>query len=133
MRILIDTNVLLDVGLARTPHLADSAAVLRWAASGGDAAVAWHSLSNCAYMLKSAGREFIERLLKTVVVAGVGHHDALTALSYPMRDFEDALQAAAAVAWRADVIVTRNVRDYVASPVAAATPTEFLSTLNRTN
>ena len=48
MRVLLDTDILLDVVLAREPFAADSADVLRWAESGGAAAVAWHSLTNCA-------------------------------------------------------------------------------------
>jgi hypothetical protein len=43
-----------------------------------------------------------------------------------MPDLEDALQAAAALAWRADVIVTRNLDDYRHSPVPAVAPLEFL-------
>lgn len=65
MRILIDTDVLLDVALAREPHLAASAGVLEWADSGGEAAVAWHSLTNCAYLLKG-GRGFLRSLLLLV-------------------------------------------------------------------
>jgi hypothetical protein len=50
VRILLDTDVLLDVALAREPFAADSTEVLRWAEAGGAAAVAWHSLINCAYL-----------------------------------------------------------------------------------
>ena len=42
------------------------------------------------------------------------------------KDFEDALQVAAAEACGADVIATRNVRDYAKSPVRAATPKALL-------
>jgi len=63
LRILLDTNVLLDVALAREPFAVDSADVLRWAEAGGAAAaaVAWHSLTNCASLLKGGGRPFLER------------------------------------------------------------------------
>ena len=46
MKIFLDTDVLLDVALARQPHMGDSAAVLQWVQAGGTAAVAWHSLTN---------------------------------------------------------------------------------------
>ena len=126
MRALIDTNVLLDVALNREPFVKDSAAVLRWAATGGEAAVAWHSLSNCAYLLKSGGRVFLSGLLKLVEVPTTGHMDAQRALSLSMTDLEDALQAAAALAWRADVIVTRDPADFSKSPVHALSPAAFL-------
>ena len=102
MRVLIDCDVLLDVALAREPFLDDSAEILRWAEAGGDAAVAWHSLSNCAYLLKGGGRGFLERLLRIVEVAPVATADAKRALDLPMTDVEDAFQAAAALAWKAE-------------------------------
>jgi len=48
-----------------------------------------------------------------------------------MRDFEDALQLAAAVACGAGVILTRNTADFKASPIPVMTPEEFLASLNR--
>lgn len=54
MKVLIDTDILLDVALGRTEFFDDSAAVLIWAESHpGQASVAWHSFSNIAYLLKS--------------------------------------------------------------------------------
>jgi predicted nucleic acid-binding protein len=126
LRILIDTDVLLDVALAREPHAVQSATVLRWAEAGGDAAVAWHSLANCAYLLKNRGRAFLSELVEVVEVAPVSTADARRALELPMGDLEDAFQAAAALAWGADAIVTRNVADYRRSPVEALTPSAFL-------
>ena len=126
MRILIDTDVLLDVALARTPHLADSVGVLEWAEAGGCAAVAWHSLSNCSYLLKG-GRVFLKQLLQIVEVPEVGTQDARWAVGSPMTDLEDALQAAVALAWKADFIVTRNIADYRRSPVVAISPSGFLA------
>ena len=125
MRILIDSDVLLDVALAREPHLAASTAVLEWAEAGGDAAVAWHSLTNCSYLLKG-GRPFLKKLLEIVEVAPVETGDARNALRLPMSDVEDAFQAAAAQAWGADFIVTRNLPDYQKSPVPAISPADFL-------
>ncbi|MES2439607.1 MAG: PIN domain-containing protein [Verrucomicrobiota bacterium] len=128
MRILIDSDILLDVALAREPHLADSTAVLEWAESGGDACVAWHSLTNCSYLLKG-GRPFLSELLKLVEVAPVGTTEATRALALPMADVEDAFQAASALAWNADFIITRNLPDYRLSPIPALSPTEFLKKL----
>jgi predicted nucleic acid-binding protein len=126
VRILIDTDVLLDVALLRAPHAEHSAAVLRWAEAGGDAAVAWHSLANCAYLLKARGRLFLSELVEVVEVAPASTADARRALALPMTDLEDAFQAAAALAWGADAIVTRNTADYRRSPVDALTPAAFL-------
>jgi predicted nucleic acid-binding protein len=129
VRILLDTDVLLDVALARDPFAADSVDVLRWAEAGGAAAVAWHSVANCAYLLKGGGRPFLERLLRLVEVAPVATADARRALDLPLSDVEDAFQAAAALAWQADAIVTRNLVDYRRSPIPAVTPAQFLKRL----
>lgn len=126
MRILIDTDVLMDVALARPPHVESSAGILRWAEAGGAACIAWHSLSNCAYLLKNQGRGFLESLLEIVEVAPVGSREAVRALKFPMKDLEDALQASSALRWGADFIVTRNVKDYQGSPVPGIRPKDFL-------
>ncbi|MCH7224949.1 PIN domain-containing protein [Haloferula sp. A504] len=128
MKVLLDTDVLLDVALAREPHVDHSTAVLEWAQASGEAAVAWHSLTNCSYLLKG-GRAFLNNLLKLVDVASVGSDHARLALGLPMSDVEDAFQAAAAVAWKADWIVTRNLPDYRNSPVPAISPADFLRML----
>jgi hypothetical protein len=41
-------------------------------------------------------------------------------------DFEDALQAGAAMSWEAAFIVTRNERDFKRSPVPAISPSAYL-------
>jgi predicted nucleic acid-binding protein len=126
MRALLDTNVLMDVALARPPFVSESAGVLRWAEAGGHAAVAWHTLSICSYLLKGGGVAFIGRLLKLVDVPGTGHADAQRALALAFSDFEDAMQVAAALAWNADVIVTRDPAGFTKSPIPPLDPVAFL-------
>ena len=116
---------------AREPHAQHSAAVLRRAEAGGSAAVAWHTLTHCAYVLEGGGRPFLERLLRLVEVAPVGSADARRALGLPMSNIDDACQAAAALAWAADVIVTRNLAHYRRSPVRALSPAAFIKKVGR--
>ncbi len=127
MRILIDTDVLLDFAIGRDPFLADSKRVLAWARDHpGRAAVAWHSLSNLAYLAPTRVRAFLHDLLQHVEVPTVGTAEATQALQWPMADIEDALQSAAALAFRAQWILTRKERDYRRSPVPALSPAGFL-------
>src|SRR5712671_3664730 len=131
MRILLDTDVILDVALNRESFLRSSQDVLRWAeGQPGQAAVAWHTLSNVAYLTVSP-REFIRQLLEFVEVSPVSTKDARHAVRLPMGDLEDALQAAAALAFEANFIVTRNVRDYRKSPIPAISPSDFVSKLRK--
>lgn len=126
MKILIDTDVLLDVALGRPEFVEASAAVLRWSERHpGFAAIAWHSLSNLAYLMEPDVRPFLRDLLGFVRVATVGSEEARIALELPLNDFEDSLQSAAAQAFGASHIVTRNLRDFRKSPVPAITPAQF--------
>jgi hypothetical protein len=69
--------------------------------------------------------------LQFIEVAPAGVREARQAVGFPMNDFEDAMQAAAAMAFDALYIVTRNVNDYKSSPVPALTPAQFLAEVGR--
>ena len=126
MRILIDTDVLLDVALGREPWLSDSGAAVAWAVDHpGAAAIAWHTVANIAYLAPDSARGFLADLLAAVEVAPCSTRHALRALAFPMPDLEDALQAAAALAFGADHVVTRNLADFRGSPVPALAPAAF--------
>ena len=130
MRLLIDINVLLDVALLRLGAPA-SARLLTLCGRQHEGWLAWHSIATLAYLIERqrsavSGRELIRGILVWADVAKTGQPDALAALELPMPDFEDALQVAAAMACGAQVIVTRNIRDFKASPVMARTPETFL-------
>jgi len=130
MRLLIDINVLLDVALQR-PGAPASAKLLGLCGRQHEGWLAWHSVATLAYLIERqqsaiSGRDFIRSMLVWADVAHTGRADALAALDLPMRDFEDALQVAAAMACGAQVIVTRNERDFKASPVPALNPDAFL-------
>ncbi|MEZ4416137.1 MAG: PIN domain-containing protein [Gemmatimonadota bacterium] len=130
--ILLDTDVLIDVALDRTPHVEASGALLRWLEAQPPLAfVAWHTLANLSYLLRprvgrDGVRHFLSELTRFVTVAPT-HTDAFRyAAVLPMADFEDALQVAAADACGARVIATRNTQDFVHSPVPARTPAQLL-------
>ncbi len=64
-------------------------------------------------------------LVQFVEVAPTTTDSLRYATKLDMKDFEDALQVAAAMACHADVIATRNVRDYLNAPLRAATSQEM--------
>jgi predicted nucleic acid-binding protein len=132
MRVLIDSDVLLDVALAREPWGPSSRDLVNFCQLGGATGfVAWHSLSNVYYSISRErgldGRGFIAGLLRFIQIVPTGNRDMTVALAQDMADLEDAMQVAAAVACKADRIVTRNLRHYGKSPVPAVTPAEFLA------
>ncbi|MGA7613856.1 MAG: PIN domain-containing protein [Thermoanaerobaculia bacterium] len=132
MRILIDTDVLLDLALDRAPHAEAASRVLERVENGAvSAVVAWHTISNLYYLLASfADRKkalnFIRDLIGIVEVAPTGTAALRTALNLGMNDFEDAMQVAAALAAGVDVIVTRNVGDFRKAPLRAIRPADLV-------
>ncbi len=133
MRVLLDTNVVLDVALARTPYDAAAARILDASNSGSVyLSITASSATDLYYVLrKEKGREvglrFIRGLLACVDACSVDREILIAALNSGFRDFEDAVQNAAVVKDRIDVIVTRNKADYQTSPLTVLTPEEFVS------
>ena len=129
---LLDTDVLIDIALDRRPHSGPSSELLDRVERGPRRAfVAWHTLSNFYYLVTSARgdadtRDFLAELVRFVGVAPADAAAVHYAVSLPMADFEGAMQVAAARACGAQHIVTRNVRDFVRSPIPAMTPREAL-------
>ena len=118
MKILLDADVLIDVALERPNFVENSDRLLRSVESGEwEAGVAWHSISNLSYLTGKKARGFIRDLLQFVEVPKAGTNEMLVALDLPMRDFEDALQAAVALSFGASYVVTRNLGHYRKSPV----------------
>lgn len=93
--------------------------------------IAWHGLATCYYLIKRGRTEEqalmeLDKILAWAEVASVTDYDARNARLLGMKDFEDALQAISAEACSADLIITRNVKDFEKSRVKAVTPKEFL-------
>lgn len=131
MRVLIDTDVLLDIALDRAPHSVAASRVLQSVQSGHtEGLVAWHTLSNIYYLL-SAGRnrgravEFLRDVSRLLRVAPADDEVLRVALSLQMPDFEDAMQVACGLAAGAEGVITRNLRDFRGSPLRAIAPGDF--------
>lgn len=129
MRLLLDINIILDVIFER-PGASASSALIESFGFVHQANLAWHSIATLAYLIERqqnavAARAVIADLLRWAQVASTGHSDALAALQLEMPDFEDALQASAALACGASYIITRNLRDFKNSPISALTPEAF--------
>ena len=133
--ILLDTDVLIDTALDRSPHAEPAADLLDRIEHGAESAfIAWHSISNFYYIVASVGggasaRDFVVELTRFVSVATTDTEAIRYAAGLPMSDFEDAMQVAAARACGARQIVTRNVRGYQRSPIPAVDPREAIRLL----
>ncbi len=129
--LLLDLNIVLDVLQRREPHYEASAKV--WAAVeegllGGF--VAAHSVTTLFYLLtryldRNQALAAVHDLIGVFSVAGVDEAVIRHALSYGWKDFEDAVQMAAAAGVEADFLITRNPKDFASGPVAVLQPAEL--------
>lgn len=133
MRVLLDTNVLLDVLLAREPHATASARVLAMAEQGTLAGfVSATSVTTIAYLAGKAvgerrARRHLETLLSLLAVAPVDETVLRGALQSGFADFEDAVIHEAAQGSGCQGIVTRDAQGFRRSRLPVYAPIELLA------
>lgn len=133
---LVDTNVVLDVLLERTEHLAASASVLASVETGRcQGLLCATTLTTLHHIARrqigeQASLAQMAKLLSIFGVAAVNQSVLKTALSRSMPDFEDAVLHEAAVQAGAHCIVTRNVADFAAGEIPVYTPGQFIAALS---
>lgn len=134
-RLLLDTNVVLDVLLDREPFAEDASSVWAEVESGRAAGLlSAHAVTTIHYLNSRAvgaraARDTTAALLSVFDVAPVDSGVLRSALALGWRDFEDAVTAAAARGARCSALVTRNPGDFKGSPVRVLTPAESLAWL----
>ena len=131
MRILIDTNVILDVLLKRSPFYETAIEVLKLSARDDiQEFVSASAITDIYYIAyknlrdKAAVRELLKKLLLIVSVAGVSEEEIQKALEFT--DFEDSVQYSVAALNEMDGIITRNVKDYSSAETQVWEPAQFL-------
>lgn len=137
MRLLVDTNVVLDLVLARQPFAQASAALTGLAETGAvDCVIAAHGLTTIHYILRrqqssSDTRQTLNSLLRVFGVAAVDGTVIQEALQMDGADFEDCVTAAAAHHAGCAMIVTRDPHGFRGSQVRAISPEGALAVLKR--
>lgn len=133
MRILIDTNVILDALTGRQPHFDDADKIIKFCADKKvQGYLAAYSISNIFYILRKDlpiedRRIVLLNLCEILEVEGVDSRKVKSALNRgDFKDLEDCIQNECAAAIKADYIVTRNKKDFENSTVLAILPQEFL-------
>lgn len=131
MKVLFDTNVVLDVLMDRQPF-ADVAAGLFVNVEQGDIAgyLCSTTITTVYYLAAKAlgaaqAQEEIRKLLTLFEVAPVTRPVLESALNARFADFEDAVVHEAAAHIGADAIVTRNQKDFAGAGVSVYTPSEL--------
>ena len=131
-RVFVDSDVILDVALARQPFVDANKTVLSLLENGRAVGFASsNSITNIYYVLKKTGgdkkaRTFITNLLKVLSAIPIDHADLQNAIDSEFSDFEDGVQYFAALSHQCDCIVTRNTKDYGKSALDVYLPAQFL-------
>ena len=130
MRILIDTNVILDVLLKRSPFYETAIEVLKLSARDDiQEFVSASAITDIYYIAyknlrdKAAVRELLKKLLLIVSVAGVSEEEIQKALEL---EWNDSVQYSVAALNEMDGIITRNVKDYSSAEMQVWEPAQFL-------
>ena len=137
MKLLIDTNVVLDVLLKREPFYVAAADVLKLTQRdnvreyiSASAVTDIYYIAHRQLKDKAAVKELLKRLLMVVSVAAVSEREIASALDLAWSDFEDSVQYSVALLNEMDGLVTRNPTDYVDADIAIWEPKQILQKLS---
>lgn len=135
MKVLIDTNIILDVLCSRDNFLEDSSKVFKLCEvkkiSGCVSAL---SIPNIVYIMRKeldekGIKDILKKLSLIFSITDLRADDLNKAANMGFKDYEDAVQSACASRIKADYIITRNIKDFAGSKVAAIKPSELFERL----
>ena len=138
MKVLIDTNVILDWIMVREPNAGNAKEILKECLFGSiEGYVSSHSLTDIFYILRKdysvEKRKKLLQLLceglcvipedKEIIIETLGHEE--------WKDFEDGLQMQCAKSEGLEYIVTQNLKDFQTSEVEAVDEEKFCEILKK--
>lgn len=133
MRVMVDTNIVLDVLLKREGFFEQSRAVLSLCEERKiQGFVSASAVTDIFYLTRKAlgsledTYKVISSLLNILKVLTVTNQDVILAFQQKARAFEDCLLATCAKSNKCDSIVTRNKKDFITFGVTLYTPEELL-------
>ena len=136
MKLLIDTNIVLDALMVREPWAkAAQSVLLAVAEEKAEGCITASTMTDLYYLLRKhlndneKTRQTLLGIIASVKVLDVNGMDCEKAFSLPMSDYEDALLACCGKRHRVDYIVTRNPKHFDGSPVKIISPDELIKKL----
>lgn len=133
MRILIDTNVLIDYISKREPYFLNAEQIITLCANEKIyGCIAAHSVMDAIYITRKEysideRKNILKKICLILDVVGVDKYKIINSLSNDkFTDIEDCLQMECAKEFFADYIVTRNIKDFKNSVIKPIMPDEFL-------
>lgn len=135
MKVLLDTNIILDFALERQPFYSESEQIFVFAQHRQiEGYVSASTFGDLYYIIrKNKSRDwtlqFLNRLATFCQVATVDRAAITIALAANFRDFEDAIQYSTAVVNQLDSIITRNPEDFPVTTPRIMTPNQLIQEL----
>ena len=124
-RLFLDTNIVVDVLERREPFCHDAVRLFTMAYNKKvQLIVSPMTYSTASFLLRKNGPEGVRNLL-----SNFRQLSRVATTNERTKDFEDAMQYYTAIKAKADVIITRNGKDFTASKLPVMTATEYLATI----
>lgn len=137
MKAYIDTNILVDLVLARQDFLPDAQRVFALGYAGEcRLVVSALSFVNTVYLArkykypKDEVYDKLRMVADFVDVADLRGQNVVDMLACGWKDYEDATQHRSAIDEKADCIVTRNKKDFKSSTLTVLTPSELFARMD---
>lgn len=136
MKVLIDTNVILDVLYKREGFYEDSLKIWKLCETRKlDGYISALSIPNIVYILRreldpEKTLEVIYNINLVFKIYDLKSEIIMQAAEKKTKDYEDALQMVTAQKLKASFIVTRNIKDFAGSKIIAVKPSELLERLD---
>ena len=136
MKVLIDTNVILDVLYKREGFYEDSLKIWKLCETRKlDGYISALSIPNIVYILRreldpEKTLEVINNINLVFKIYDLKSEIIMQAAEKKTKDYKDALQMVTAQKLKASFIVTRKIKDFVDSKIIAVKPSELLERLD---
>ncbi len=132
MRLFLDTNIVVDLLEGREPFCYDAAQLFTMAHDKKvELLVSPMTFSTASFLLRKHGPEGVRNLLSNLrQLVSVTISDERTvddSIASQFKDFEDAMQYYSALNAKAEIIITRNGKDFTASNLPVMTATEYIA------
>lgn len=134
MKVLIDTNVIIDALTSREPWNKNAEAIFIMAANHMmDMYITASSATDIYYLVRKhlhsadSTKQVMGKLYSLVGILSVSGDECVDALASPVNDYEDAIVERVSAKADMDYIITRNLKDYQQGIVKAILPDNLIS------
>ena len=133
MKVLLDTNVIIDAITGREPWNKDAEQIFIFAANQtADIYITATAATDIYYLIRkyfhstSEAKSIMKKLYTLFGILSVTAEDCINALQSEIDDYEDALVDSIALYYKMNYIVTRNLKDFEKGKTSIISPADFL-------